>query len=367
MAPKLTTWFARLAGRKGADQPHIVCQRFLEVFRLHGVTTPQIPRLLPWIKLADLQSDERLLAVLEPGRIDQVAKIFGVRVQWLEGVDDEVYDHLTSYKEPKVILEHINTVLANGTSKWDQPIRILTTRKELDRNSNNYQVLAPVVVEKIAELGEESIFRYHVYRDGFPWGHPPARIELKALARTFFHRLGITVPLYEISSAEMENIVDGRAVPGFLRHVCHLSSPSLEDYALATTESGVAKEIDELDEVLCYVDEHGLNSFDFVTSPADAVAEDDAGQATDTEGRSESVKANAVKAAKMKHAQTNAIKQRFVQFYGDHASEYESKSAAARTFFLSFLDEKERLAFTNIDTAQRVFVEALRKAGTAPR
>ena len=367
MVPKLTAWLDLLTGRKNAGQPNIVCQRFLEVFRLHGVATSQIPRLLPWLKLADLQSDDSLLAVLEPRRIDQIAKIFGIRVQWLEGVDDEVYDDLTSNKEPRVILEHINTVLANGTSKWDQPIRILTNRKRLNRNSNNFQVLAPVVVEKIAELGEESIFRYHVYRDGFPWGHPSARTELKALARTIFHRLGITVPLYEISSAEMENIVNGRTIPGFLRRVCHLSTPSLEDYALAKSESGVAKEVEELDEVLRHVNKHGLSSFEFVTSPADTVAEDEAGPATNCDERNESIKANAAKAANKKHARTNEIKQRFVAFYSDHADEFESKAAAARTFFDKVLNENERFQFKSKRTAQRVFVEALPNEGAAPR
>lgn len=367
MAPKLSAWLERLAGRKGVGQPNIVCERFLEMFKLHGVATSQIPRLFPRLRFADLQSDDRLLDVLEPEHIDQVAKAFGVLVPWLEGVNDEVYGYLASCKEPKVILEHLNTVLANGTSKWDHPIRILTTRKNLDRNSGDFQVLAPVVVEKIAELGEESIFRYHVYRDGFPWGHPPARIELKALARIIYTRLGITAPLYEVSEREMDALLEGRSIPGFLRNACHHSTPSLEDYALAKSESVIAKEVEELEEVLRYIEERGLSDFRFVTSPADVDVEEGAGQATNNDERNESVKANAVKAANIKHARTNEIKLRFVAFYGDHASDYESKSAAAKTFFNSVLDERDRLEFKDINTAQRVFLEALRKAGATPR
>lgn len=366
MAPKLSTWLERLAGRKGVGQPNIVCQRFLDVFKLHGVATSQIPRLLPKLKLADLQSAEKLIDVLDPELIDQVAKIFGVRVKWIEGVDDQIYDYLASYKEPKVILDQINTVLANGTSKWDQPIRILTTRKKLDRNSDAPQDLAPVVVEKIVDLGEEPVFRYHVYRDGFPWDHPPARIELKAAARIIYKRLGITVPLYEISKKEMDALLEGRTIPEFLRDACHVSTPSLEDYALAKTESSSAKEDEELAEVLRYIEGQGLSNFRFVTSPVDAVAETDAAQVTTNDERSEGIKANAVKAANKKHARTNEIKQRFVLFYEDHQSEYESKSAAAKTFFLNVLDEKDRLEFTNVDTAQRVFLEALRATRATP-
>lgn len=362
MVTKLNVWLKRLISRKNLGQPNIVCQRFIDVFRLHGVAPSQIPRLIPSLKLADLQSHERLIDVLEPELIDQVAKIFGVRLRWLEGVDDQIYDYLASCKEPKVILDHINTVLTNGTSKWDQPIRILTTRKKLDRNNDDIQDLAPVVVEKIAELGEESIFRYHVYLDGFPWDHSPARIELKALARIIYTKLGITVPLSEVSEGEMDALLEGRTIPGFLRNACHHSTPSLEDYALARTASVAAKEVEELEDVLRYIDEHGLSNFRFVTSSADANADVGTCQATSDEERNASVKANAVKAANKKHARINEIKRRFVAFYGDHASEYESKAAAAKTFFNRVLDEKERLAFKDINTAQRVFLEALRKA-----
>lgn len=263
MAPPLGSWFERLPGRPKRNQLDMVCQRFLDVFRLHGVEASQIPRLLPSVKLADLQSTETLLGTLTPELLDQVAALFGVRVTWLEGVDDEVYDYLGTYKEPIRILRHISTVLTDESSKWEHPVRVLCTKKCLDRHSDDNQKLAPVVIEQITLLGEDPIFRYHVYRDGFPWDHAPARIELKALARTIFTRLGVTVPLYEISAAEMEELLDGRRIPGFLRTACLNSNPSLEDYALSRAESGVAKETDEFPDVLAYIEKTALKDFSF--------------------------------------------------------------------------------------------------------
>ena len=367
MASDLGSWLKRLAGRKNDDQLNIVCRRFLEVFRLHGVETSQIPRLLPQVKLADLQSHERLLAVLTPELLDQVAALFCVRLSWLEGVDDRIYDYLASCKEPKLILEHINAVLTDERSRRGRPIRVLCTKKKLDHHSKDVQDLAPVIVEKIAELGEESIFRYHVYRDGFPWDHPPARIELKALARTIYKKLGITVPLYEIPEREMDELLEGRLIPGFLRSVCHHSTPSLEDYALTASESGVARETEELEDVLRYIDEQGLSDFRFVTFPAEVATDQNPGQVMNGAKGEVSVKANAVKAANKKHARTNEIKQRFVQFYRDHEKDHESKSAAAKTFFKCVLNERDRLEFKEINTALRVFLEALRKAGAGPQ
>lgn len=366
MTPRLRGWLERLGQRKIVGQLNIVYQRFVEIFHWHGVETSQIPRFLSDLKLSDLESSERLLSVLSPQILDHVAALFGVRLRWLEGVDDQIYDYLGSRKQPKVILDRINAVLTDETSRWEQPIRILTTRKKLDYRSSDVQDLAPVIVEKIAELGDEPIYRYHVFRDGFPWDHAPARIELKALARTVYKKLGITVPLYEISGKEMHELLEGRLIPGFLRDACHISSPSLEDYALATTESGAAKETEELEDVLRYINEQNLNAFRFTPSPAGAVIDRYSKGISNRNMGVESVRANAVKAATKRHARTNEIKQRFVRFYREHVNEYESKSAAARTFFSSVLNEKDKLEFKDMSTAQRVFLEALRKAGATP-
>lgn len=361
MTPRLSGWLGRLAGREGTGQPSVVSQRFIDVFRLHGVAVSQIPRLLPQIKLSDLQPPERVLDAVTPELLDQVATLFGVRTSWLEGIDDQIYEFLGSEKRPKVILEHINAVLADETSLQHHPLRILATTKKLDRHGKDFQHLAPVVMEKIAELGEESIYRYSIYREGFFWKDQSSRIELKTLARIVFKKLGITVPLYEISERDMNKLLEGQLVPGFLRNVYHQSTPSLEDYALSTSESVIARETDELEDVLRYIEENGLSTFLFFKAPVESPSQQDSGQ-TASDKVAESVRANAVRAANKKHERTNAIKGRFVAFYRDHGSEHESRTAAAKTFYNRVLDEKDQLAFTSAENAQRAFLTELRKA-----
>jgi len=361
MTPKLSGLLRRLVAREKTGQPSTVRQRFFEAFRLHGVAASQIPRLLPEIKLSDLQASERLLDVLTPGVLDEVATLFGVRTSWLEGIDDQIYEFVGSEKRPKVILEHINGILSDEKSNTHHPLRILTTKKKLDRHSNGFQYLAPVIIEKIAELGEESIYRYSVYCDGFFWEDQASRIELKTLARIVFKKLGITVPLYEIPERDMNKLLEGQLIPGFLRNACHQSTPSLEDYALSSSESSVARETDELQDVLRYIEEYGLSAYSFSKLPVEPAIQQDTGQAGNRKV-GETVRANAVKAANKKHERTNAIKQRFVEFYRDHEHEHESKAAAARTFFNRVLDEKAQLAFTSAENAERAFLTALRKA-----
>lgn len=72
------------------------------------------------------------------------------------------------------------------------------------------------------------------------------------------------------------------------------------------------------------------------------------------------VSENAVKAANMKHASTNLIKSRFIDFNLTRAAEFSSKAESARIFFDS-LESKERLLFVSKESAVRTFTDALRQ------
>jgi hypothetical protein len=251
-------------GLTGKSNPvNIVAQRFLQAFHNHGVQTTQIPRLLSAIKLDDLKSEDSLGAVLTHELLDQTAHLFGIRVEWLEGVDDRIYEPLACYKRPSVILEHLADVVGEQDVGLSFPLRVFTTTKQLDRNDNSIQLLAPVIVEEIAKLGEEEIYRYHVYVDGFDWSHFPARIELKSIARIVMTELHTPVPLFEVNSKEMDDLLEGRLVPTNLFRSALITNPSLEDFAETREESLVAKEVEELPEVLKYIEATGMQDFNF--------------------------------------------------------------------------------------------------------
>jgi hypothetical protein len=67
------------------------------------------------------------------------------------------------------------------------------------------------------------------------------------------------VPLYEVSSKILTEIRDGKRVPRAALQGCLLPDPCLEDFALSEGESAVAKETDELPDVLDYIREHRLD------------------------------------------------------------------------------------------------------------
>lgn len=180
-----------LFGKQPADIVGNIPRRFLQAFLEHGVEASQIPRLLPQIKLEDVQSPEKLLAALTPEILDHTAQLFGIRSQWLEGIEDKIYSGFSAYKQPRELLDHIASLRLADDQRLDFPLRVLATTPNLDRNNPAQQFLVPIVVERIAELGEEEIFRYHMYTDGFDWSYLPGRVELKAIARLLFKKASI--------------------------------------------------------------------------------------------------------------------------------------------------------------------------------
>lgn len=248
-------------GKTKPDPVNVVAQRFLKVFYDHGLQAAQIPRLLPQIKLDDLKSEEALLAALTPNVLDQAAHLFGIRTAWLEGVDDDIYDCLHCYKQPEIFFEHLAPLNRSMNDFDDFYVQTLVTTKKLNMNVPSQQLLVVIVVEKIAELGDRDVYRYHVYGDGWDWGYYPTRIQLKAMARLLFNKFGKTMPIYTTKLADLENIREGKQIPQSCLGGCLISEPSLEDYAMSKEEHFHAKEIAELPEVLNYIKENHLIEF----------------------------------------------------------------------------------------------------------
>lgn len=260
MLNNINKLFQSFAGKSKPTPVNIVAQRFLQAFHDHDIQPAQIPRLLPSIKLDDLKSDESLLAALTPRVLDQAAQLLGIRTAWLEGVDSYIYEPLTCYKQPETFFENLALLKRDENDFDDFYVQTLVTTKQLDMNDSSQQLLVVIVAEKIAELGDQRVYRYHVYGDGWDWGYWPTRIQLKAMARLLYRKFGKTMPLYTTKLADIENIRGSKQIPRSCLGGCLISTPSLEDFALSPDESVIAKEIDELPEVLKYIEEHNLEN-----------------------------------------------------------------------------------------------------------
>jgi hypothetical protein len=246
----------RRFGKKGTSDPvEIVAARFLKLFQDHGIATSQIPRLIPQITLEKLRNTETLLPSLTPDVLELTSTLLGVRVTWLEGVDDRIYERKFCYKQPEVFFENFANLklTANGFA-----VRALTTTKALDRRDGREQQLSLLLVEKAQDLDNEEICRYRVFGDLWNWSHPGSRIQLKAMARVIFQYHHKPVPLHHVTTTEIKKIIGGKLVPYAAMRGCLLTRPSLEDFSLCREESVVAQETEEFPAVLKYIQQHEL-------------------------------------------------------------------------------------------------------------
>ncbi len=233
----------------------IVAERFLTLFGTHGVEVTQVPRLLPVIGLDVLNSRESLLKALTCEVLDETASLFGVEREWLEGATEVLYPCRSCYKRPEVFFDDLKAIKTDG---FEYPVRALYSDRTLSGDRDRHQPVVLLLVEKIAEFGDDEIQRFRVYQDAWDWGYFPARLQLKAMARVVYLEMQTPIPLYRVPFRKLELVRGRKAVPRDVLAGCLLTSPSLEDFALSPDESAQSKEAEELPAVMEYISKKGL-------------------------------------------------------------------------------------------------------------
>lgn len=344
--PTISKLLQRVSGKKELTV-NLVPQRFLQVFREHGVEASQIPRIFPQTSLDDLKNPDSLLKKLTPAVLDEVSELFGIRSEWLEGVDDDIYQFKWCYKNPEHFFEHIAdlTLKRNGF-----PVRVLSTTKNIDGSDDRQQWLVLVIVEKIAELGERIINRYHVYYDSWDWGYEPSRIQLKAMTRLVHQAFG-PVPILIVSPEELESIREGRLFPRKYLGGCLITDPSLEDFALDKNESAVAKEVEELPLVMKYIEDYQLKILPSRHPNKGELAVGSEASPNESLSRhKEKISQKSRKAAQTKNASGNQIKDQFIRQIAKRLNEKGFNASAETRLFYDALDESVAIKLFRSET-----------------
>lgn len=237
--------------RGGVGEVSTLAARFVQVFAEHGVLATSIPLVIPGLRYSDFLDEKSLLTVLTPEILERAASLFGVRMAWLTGVDDVVYETDYSYKSPTRLLARLDGIVRDI---YDMPLRAISTSKNLDKAAMRGQRLELVAVEPITTIDETTVYRYHSFADGWEWGYPECRIQLKAMVRA----LGRPVPLYEVTEAELDLAYRGSLFYKSALRGSLMTEPSLEDYAMTASENRHAKETDEIPLVRIYMRENGM-------------------------------------------------------------------------------------------------------------
>lgn len=245
-----------LIEKNKANSVNLIPQRFVQAFEDHGVSSSHIPRLLPQIKLNDLKSEDTLLQVLNYETLDQTAQLFGIRRQWLEGVDNQVYELHNCYKHPEIFFKKFADFCHHKDYGQYLPVRTFTTCKNLDYLNLVDQPIALVLVEHIATLDDKDIFRYCVFNDQWNWSYAKTRIQVKAMIRLVSIVIEEPIPIHVIEPDQIEALYGSTVFPGSLIDGRYMTDPTLDQYA--TLGYCNSKETDEFPEVLKYIEEHEL-------------------------------------------------------------------------------------------------------------
>jgi hypothetical protein len=131
-------------------------QRFIYLFEAHGVARVQIPRFFGHnLTIYQVEHESELLKVLNAGLLDAAATLFSVRVEWLEGATEEIYQINHFYQQPYMFGTWLDSLLEtageHNINGW-----LLTTQFKTDE----YDALI-LMREKVGELAGQSVYRYH--------------------------------------------------------------------------------------------------------------------------------------------------------------------------------------------------------------
>lgn len=133
-----------------------IASRFVLLFEKHGIHRNQIPRFFDHgLTLADVAKDDKLLSKLTPEILNTAAELFAIRLEWLEGVDGQIYKTHDFYKRPEDYQEFLAKLVGDGKHLIFAEL-VWSTARQCQEDA----VL--ILEEPIAEHGNESVVRYYL-------------------------------------------------------------------------------------------------------------------------------------------------------------------------------------------------------------
>lgn len=206
----LTLWdrFKNWRDRKQDHSHEPISARFVRLFESHGVHRNQIPRFFGHgLTLKDVQDDASLIVKLDELILRAAAEKFAVRIEWLDGAQDQPHPCHDFYKHPEDFVTFIEKLLADNPN--GDTFGTLLAPTQTKRNSEALLILQ----ETIGAIGEQPIYRYHICNN-WDFSYWKSRAYLTAcIAIAWKHQVsvrGVYVP-----NVELTKIHDGNTLLGW--------------------------------------------------------------------------------------------------------------------------------------------------------
>ncbi len=236
-----------------------IVQRIIKVFEAHEVHKNEIPRVVPseyGISLISLKDDKSFLEKITPEFVDWLCTFFGIRREHIEKGDQRLYDTADYYKNERELLLYIKGLQKEGKEFYIyafKNVEKLSKENEIDRH-HRVNIL---IREKIFDKHSLTIYKNIPTSTLWYWGYWRSRHQFKAIARILHLKLNVFMKGYDLHTDQIERLSAGELFYSDLNLKTHFSWHP-EDYSLSSKESAVAKETDETESVVSYIQEASL-------------------------------------------------------------------------------------------------------------
>lgn len=156
---RVKTWWQQRNAVEDLTTPESVAKRFIQLFEAHGVLKTQIPKFFGHdLKIADFQTEEKLLEKLTDELLQDACDLFCIRRQWLDGEDEQIYPLHDFDSEIENYKKFLLSIKSRQDLEQNLSIVCIRTENVLDYDANTLIIIE----EKIRDLNDKGIFRYHL-------------------------------------------------------------------------------------------------------------------------------------------------------------------------------------------------------------
>jgi hypothetical protein len=196
------------------DPAITLVNRFLEVFKSHGVHRNEIPRCIPekfGVSLVELGNKNKLIEKLTPELIDWVASTFNIRREWLEKNERRIYDTVRYYKNEHSLLRLLKELKMKN--HYELEVVAYKDAKELDPSSECRQHVNLLIITPAFKIGDKSIMKYIPTATQWDWQYWQSRYQIRSIIHVCCAKLNIRFDGYDLDSEKMSELTDGLVFP----------------------------------------------------------------------------------------------------------------------------------------------------------
>jgi hypothetical protein len=242
----------------------LLVERFLSVFKNHGILTNQIPRFAPPefnLNISDFRSNETVLNVLSDELLQWAVATFGINREWLDGGADwrgrpteRIYLDFDCYKG---VQRFIDVAVRLRRSSWGRSEMFVLKDGELERRpAGEPSYVVMVLREVIGAVNQRPVYRYLPITTVWNWGYWRTRYQAKALF-LICEKLSVVTNGYDVNKEDLIKMKEGQLFPEPLLSEMGSYTWHPEDYVDLPGESVRAEEVDESEAVRKYIQEEG--------------------------------------------------------------------------------------------------------------